>query len=54
MFGITLGTYDSFDKLYDFLMKTKDTALKALVDNVQKTVDQDHYGQLIKTVAGDM
>jgi len=47
MFGITIGTYNHFEQIYNFMMKTKNTALK-VVENVKNTVDQDMYVQQVK------
>jgi hypothetical protein len=44
MFGITVGTYNTFEQIYSFAMRTKNTVLKVL-DNVKDTVENDAYVQ---------
>lgn len=42
MFGVTIGSYNTFDQIYMFLMRTKNTALK-VVKNVKETVENETY-----------
>lgn len=53
MFGVTLGAYNSFEQIYMFLMRTKNTALK-VVENVKSTLQQEEYVQNMKQVVEDL
>ena len=53
MFGVTLGTYTTFEQIYNFLMRTKNTAMKVL-ENVKDTVDQEAYVQHMKQAVDDI
>lgn len=53
MFGVTLGAYNSFEQIYMFLMRTKNTALK-VVENVKTTLNQEEYVQSMRQVVEDL
>lgn len=49
MFGVTLGTYNQFEELYKFVMRTKNT-VSSIKDNITNQLDQEAYVQQMKEV----
>lgn len=47
MFGVTLGTYNSFEEIYKFLIKTKNTGAKVAA-RVKKQLDEEEHIQAMK------
>ena len=42
MFGVTLGTYNKFEELYKFLMRTKNT-FTSVGDNIKNQMNEETY-----------
>jgi hypothetical protein len=47
MFGVTIGSYNKFEEVYKFLMRTKNTVLK-VTDNVKNALDEETYIKAMK------
>ena len=46
-FGVTFGVYNSFEEVYKFIMRTKNT-MQATLEHVQSTLKDDEYVQSLK------
>jgi len=46
MFGLTIGTYDKFEELYKFLMRTKYTVVSAQDRVAEQIGDMDEVKDL--------
>jgi predicted ATP-binding protein involved in virulence len=47
MFGVTLGSYNKFEELYKFIMRTKNTMLK-VKDTMASQIKDEAYVQNLK------
>jgi hypothetical protein len=50
MFGLTLGSYNRFEELYKFLMRTKNTMLKVKETMTSQIKDEDYVQSLKKAI----
>ena len=50
MFGVTLGTYNRFEELYKFLMRTKNTVTNVTENLAQQVSDKKYVEELKQAV----
>ena len=50
MFGVTLGSYNRFEEVYKFIMRTKNTVLKVKDTMTSQIKDEDYMLNLKKAI----